>query len=83
MVSYTYQFGATKMGTSDAVQVQAIQENQAPKFKDGASTFRVVAENTPRQTPRTMIDTIRRVTLPGQRPQTLMATRTDLHLGRA
>ena len=47
MVSYTYQFGATKMGTSDAVQVQAIRENQAPKFKDGASTFRVVAENAP------------------------------------
>ena len=47
MVSYTYQFGATKMGTSDAVQVQAIRENQAPKFKDGASTFRVVAEDKP------------------------------------
>ena len=45
MVSYTYQFGATKMGTSDAVQVQAIRENQAPKFKDGASTFRVIAED--------------------------------------
>ena len=47
VVSYTYQFGATKMGTSDAVRVQAIRENQAPKFKDGASTFRVVAENAP------------------------------------
>ena len=48
MVGYTYQLGATrKTGTSDAVRVQAIRENQAPKFKDGASTFRVVAENAP------------------------------------
>ena len=47
-MSYTYQFGATrKTGTSDAVRVQAIRENQAPKFKDGASTFRVIAENAP------------------------------------
>ena len=46
MVSYTYQSGATeKMGTSDAIRVQTSRENQAPKFKDGASTFRVVAEN--------------------------------------
>ena len=48
MVSYTYQFGATpKTGTSDAIQVLTSRENQAPKFRDGSSTFRVVAENAP------------------------------------
>ena len=48
MVSYTYQFGVTeKMGTSDAIQVLTSRENQAPKFRDGSSTFRVVAENAP------------------------------------
>ena len=46
-VSYTYQFGATKTGISDAIQVLTSRENQAPKFSDGASTFRVVAENAP------------------------------------
>ena len=46
MVSYVYQGGATgKTGVSDAVQVQTSRENQAPRFKEGASTFRVVAEN--------------------------------------
>ena len=46
MVVYTYQFGATtKMGTSDAIQVLTSRDNQAPKFRDGARTFRVVAEN--------------------------------------
>ena len=48
MVSYTYQSGATeKMATSAAIQVLTSRANQAPKFKDGASTFRVVAENAP------------------------------------
>ena len=46
MVSYVYQGGATrKTGVSDAVQVQTSSENQAPRFKEGASTFRVVMEN--------------------------------------
>ena len=46
MVTYTYQGGAPrKTGVSDAVQVQTSRENQAPKFKEGARTFRVVAED--------------------------------------
>ena len=45
MVTYTYQFGGSKTGTSDAVQVQTSRENQAPRFKEGASTFRVVMED--------------------------------------
>ena len=46
MVSYVYQGGATrKTGVSDAVQVQTSHDNQAPRFKEGASTFRVVAES--------------------------------------
>ena len=46
MVSYVYQGGATrKTGVSDAVQVQTSHDNQAPRFKEGASTFRVVMEN--------------------------------------
>ena len=55
MVSYTYQSGATeKMGTSDAIQVLTSRANQAPKFRDGASTFRVIAENAPITTMPTM-----------------------------
>ena len=45
MVTYTYQGGGSKTGVSDAVQVQTSRENQAPRFKEGASTFRVVMEN--------------------------------------
>ena len=45
MVTYTYQGGAEKTGVSDAVLVQTSHDNQAPSFKEGASTFRVVAEN--------------------------------------
>ena len=71
MVSYTYQFGATpKTGTSDAIQVLTSRENQAPKFRDGSSTFRVVAENAPLATKQIP-------TMWGARslPQTPMATR--------
>ena len=46
-VTYTYQYGSTtKTSVSDAVQVRASRTNQAPKFRNGESTFRVVAENT-------------------------------------
>ena len=50
MVSYVYQNEGDadidrKTGVSDVVQVQTSRENQAPRFKDGASTFRVVSEN--------------------------------------
>ena len=45
MVTYTYQFGGSKTGVSDAVLVQTSRENQAPRFKEGARTFRVVAED--------------------------------------
>ena len=37
--------GDRKTGVSDAVQVQTSSENQAPRFKEGARTFRVVAES--------------------------------------
>ena len=51
MVSYVYQYEGDadadrKTGVSAAVQVQTSSENQAPRFKEGASTFRVVAEDT-------------------------------------
>ena len=47
MVTYTYQGGAVeKTGVSDVVSVQISRENHAPRFADGASAFRVVAENT-------------------------------------
>ena len=50
MVSYVYQYEGDadadrKTGVSDAVEVQTSSENQAPRFKEGASTFRVVMEN--------------------------------------
>ena len=45
MVTYTYQGGAEKTGVSDAVQVQTSHDNQAPRFREGASTFRVVMED--------------------------------------
>ena len=50
MVSYVYQYEGDadedrKTGVSDAVQVQTSHDNQAPRFKEGASTFRVVAES--------------------------------------
>ena len=35
------------MASSDAIQVLTSRANQAPKFSEGASTFRVVAENAP------------------------------------
>ena len=46
MVTYTYQGGAEKTGVSDVVSVQTSRENDAPRFADGASALRVVAENT-------------------------------------
>ena len=53
MVSYVYQFEIEtdadaedrKTGVSAVIPVQTSRENQAPKFKDGSSTFRVVAED--------------------------------------
>ena len=45
MVSYDYQGGAEKTGVSAAVLVQTSRDNQAPRFKEGASTFRVVMES--------------------------------------
>ena len=49
-MSYVYQYGGEadddrKTGVSDAVQVQTINANQAPRFSEGARTFRVVAES--------------------------------------
>ena len=47
MVAYAYQGGAVgKTGVSAVVPVQISRENHAPRFADGASTFRVVPENT-------------------------------------
>ena len=46
MVTYTYQGGAEKTGVSAVITVQTSRENDAPRFADGASTFRVVPENT-------------------------------------
>ena len=41
-----YQFGGTaKTGDEDASPSPTSRANQAPKFKDGASTFRSIAEN--------------------------------------
>ena len=50
MVRYFYQFEEEeeddrKTGVSAAIQVQTSRANQAPKFSEGASTFRVVAED--------------------------------------
>ena len=46
MVSYTYQFETTEsVAESDGTAVQASRGNQAPSFRQGTSTFRVVAEN--------------------------------------
>ena len=50
MVSYFYQYSTDddterKTGVSAAIQVQTSRANQAPKFSEGTSTFRVVAEN--------------------------------------
>ena len=46
MATYNYQFADdTTMASSDGTEVLASQANQAPKFKEGRSTFRVVAEN--------------------------------------
>ena len=46
MVTYTYQGGAEKTGVSAVITVQTSRENDAPRFADGASALRVVAENT-------------------------------------
>ena len=46
MVTYTYQFmTTTSEARSVGTAVLVSQANQAPKFKDGRSTFRVVMEN--------------------------------------
>ena len=48
MVTYVYQFAITEpetMARSVGTAVSVNQTNQAPKFKEGTSTFRVVAEN--------------------------------------
>ena len=46
MVTYKYRFATTdSLARSDGTAVLASQANQAPKFKEGTSTFRVVAEN--------------------------------------
>ena len=45
-VTYYYQFAAEPISASSAgTEVLASQANQAPKFKEGTSTFRVVAES--------------------------------------
>ena len=45
-VAYTDLFGADQTATSDATRaVQPNADNQAPKFGEGASTFRVIMEN--------------------------------------
>ena len=44
--TYNYQFATTTtVVASDATQISPSVTNQAPKFKEGSSTFRVVAEN--------------------------------------
>ena len=44
--TYNYQFAASTVNASSGgTEVLVSQANQAPKFKEGASTFRVVAEN--------------------------------------
>ena len=46
MVTYTYQFMTTMSeARSEGMAVLVSQTNQAPKFKEGTTTFRVVAEN--------------------------------------
>ena len=46
MVTYNYQFAAaTTTASSDGTLVLVSQANQAPKFKEGTSTFRVVMED--------------------------------------
>ena len=46
MVTYTYQFAAgTTTAESDGTLVLVSQANQAPKFKEGTRTFRVVMED--------------------------------------
>ena len=46
MVTYNYQFAAEEtMASSAGTEVLVSQANQAPKFKEGTRTFRVVAEN--------------------------------------
>ena len=46
MATYNYQFAAEEtMAESAGTEVLASQTNQAPKFKEGTSTFRVVMEN--------------------------------------
>ena len=72
MVSYTYQFGVEKTAMSDVIQVLTSRENQAPKFRDGASTFRVVAEDA---APAAGADVVTDDVGLRSGPQTLMATR--------
>ena len=46
MAMYNYQFAATAIpALSTGTEVLVSQANQAPKFKEGTSTFRVVAED--------------------------------------
>ena len=61
----------------DAVQVQTSHDNQAPRFKEGASTFRVVMENVAADdTDDSATDaTADNIGMPGRLLRMLMTTR--------